>query len=231
MATQNYEVAPYAFDKQYNNSQLADTRHVHFDLPAQKARKRGPSLHNDGNEERIYLPKPARQTRQHATPRTYDDDDDQTVYIDYVPRRRNTSSESDKTIYPHPPAHQPRRRAIIHLDSKPQTPSSHPLDRQQYTPNQPPPPPPPPPLSFPPSLPTIYILTYSTTSRTPLSSLLPSQLPTRNPPIPHLYTIDARPFTPPPPSICAQYSGIAPIVQDLVLQDPRAARALFQLTG
>lgn len=92
------------------------------------------------------------------------------------------------------------------------------------------PPPPPPASAFPPTLPTIYILSYSTdilrSTKSSLTALLASQLPLRNPPIPHLYTIDARPFTPPAAHICAAYSGIATLVQDIVLRDRAAAKAV-----
>ncbi|KAF2819544.1 hypothetical protein CC86DRAFT_412851 [Ophiobolus disseminans] len=85
--------------------------------------------------------------------------------------------------------------------------------------------------------PTIYIMTFAADtvpnrSRN-VEKLLGGQIPKRmyftfpcSPPIPHLYTIDARPFTPPPPRICERYSGISPVVQDIVMQDPAARKAV-----
>ena len=81
-----------------------------------------------------------------------------------------------------------------------------------------------------PTLPTIYIITYGTSiftnrSETTISALLSSQIPLRHPPIPHLYTIDARNMTPPNPTLCATYSGISHLIQDIVMQDPGARKA------
>ena len=76
-----------------------------------------------------------------------------------------------------------------------------------------------------PTYPTVYLITYATSLLTPLSSLLASQLPLRSPPIPHLYTIDARSMQPPSPDLCAAYSGISPLIQNIVMQDPGAMRA------
>jgi predicted protein tyrosine phosphatase len=76
--------------------------------------------------------------------------------------------------------------------------------------------------------PTIYIITYAADtmrSKTAITSLLSSQVPLRSPLIPHLYTIDARSMTPPPPHLCAMYSGVSPLIQDVVMRDPAAAAA------
>ncbi|KAH9869201.1 hypothetical protein IAQ61_006406, partial [Plenodomus lingam] len=217
-AAQNYEAARYALIGPYDGAQIVDRRHVHFDIPAFKARKRCLSLCDAGNEERRYHPEAERQTRQRATRHPYNGDDkDHTVYSDFLAhqsRRRITSSGSDRTIYRQPPATQST------LITNPHKPPAHPYNTLPMVP-------PPPPLTFHPSLPTVYIITYSTTTYPDnISSLLTSQLPPRSPPIPHLYTIDARPFTPPSPSICSFYSGIAPLVQDIVLKDPRATKAV-----
>ncbi|KAL7770998.1 hypothetical protein CFE70_000938 [Pyrenophora teres f. teres 0-1] len=81
------------------------------------------------------------------------------------------------------------------------------------------------------TFPTVYIITYGTSllpspsSETSISTLLASQVPSRTPPIPHLYTIDARTIQPPNPSLCATYSGISPLIQDVVMQDPAARKA------
>ncbi|KAF1831717.1 hypothetical protein BDW02DRAFT_581849 [Decorospora gaudefroyi] len=84
-----------------------------------------------------------------------------------------------------------------------------------------------PPLhNLPPTQPTIYIITYATTllpSESSITHVLTTQVPHRHPPIPHLYTIDARNMQPPSPSICERYSGTSPLVQDIVMRD-RAAR-------
>ncbi|EDU44715.1 conserved hypothetical protein [Pyrenophora tritici-repentis Pt-1C-BFP] len=82
-----------------------------------------------------------------------------------------------------------------------------------------------------PTYPTVYIITYGTSvlpspsSEISISTLLASQVPARTPPIPHLYTIDARTMQPPNPSLCATYSGISPLIQDVVMQDPAARKA------
>ncbi|KAF1848272.1 uncharacterized protein K460DRAFT_403564 [Cucurbitaria berberidis CBS 394.84] len=80
-----------------------------------------------------------------------------------------------------------------------------------------------------PTQPTIYIITYST-DRTPNSkafkSLLETHLPHRDPPIPHLYTIDASSMLVPPKHLCAVYSGLSPVIQSHVLHDPRARKAI-----
>ncbi|KAH7080688.1 hypothetical protein FB567DRAFT_551495 [Paraphoma chrysanthemicola] len=78
--------------------------------------------------------------------------------------------------------------------------------------------------------PTIYIVTFSTdavpnTSRN-VSALLASQIPHRNPPIPHLYTIDARNITPPSAHHCEKYSGISPVIQAVMLNDRAAYKAI-----
>jgi hypothetical protein len=86
------------------------------------------------------------------------------------------------------------------------------------------------PNHFPSTLPTIYIVTFATDSipnrPANVKQLLDTQLPQRNPPIPHVHTIDARSFTPPIPIFCAQYSGISPLIQDIVLQDRKARHAV-----
>jgi hypothetical protein len=81
-----------------------------------------------------------------------------------------------------------------------------------------------------PTQPTVYIVTFSAdtvlTRPKNVARLLDTQLPVRNPPVPHLYTIDARDYVPPPQRICERYSGISPVVQDIVMQDRRARRAV-----
>ncbi|KAH5122845.1 hypothetical protein HBH71_036910 [Parastagonospora nodorum] len=84
--------------------------------------------------------------------------------------------------------------------------------------------------TLPPSLPTVYIVTFAADSipnRTAnVLRLLHTQLPPRDPPIPHLYTIDARSFAPPVPALCREFSGISPVIQDVVMQDGRARKAV-----
>ncbi|KAF1916398.1 hypothetical protein BDU57DRAFT_230663 [Ampelomyces quisqualis] len=80
-------------------------------------------------------------------------------------------------------------------------------------------------------IPTIYIVTFATdtyplTHAPTIARLVTTQVPRRNPPIPHLYTLSCHSFTPPPQALCAVYSGIAPLIQDIVLCDPGAARAV-----
>jgi hypothetical protein len=77
-----------------------------------------------------------------------------------------------------------------------------------------------------PSMPTIYLLTFST-DRTPttqaFASLLNRHLPLR---VPLLYTIDARSFVVAPRIICESYSGVAEIVQSEVLRDSGARKEI-----
>ena len=77
-----------------------------------------------------------------------------------------------------------------------------------------------------PSMPTIYLLTFST-DRTPtaraFAALLNEHLPLC---IPLRYTIDARGFLVPPTHICENYSGVAGIVQDEVLRDDGARKEI-----
>lgn len=80
-----------------------------------------------------------------------------------------------------------------------------------------------------PTQPTIYIITFAADlirSESSTSTLLASQVPQRYPPIPHLYTIDARNMRPPPPAMCDRYSGISPAVQEVVMRDPSARMAV-----
>jgi hypothetical protein len=77
-----------------------------------------------------------------------------------------------------------------------------------------------------PSMPTIYLLTFST-DRTPttqaFASLLNRHLPLR---VPLLYTIYARSFVVAPRIICEGYSGVAEIVQSEVLRDSGARKEI-----
>ncbi|KAG9190149.1 hypothetical protein G6011_08237 [Alternaria panax] len=82
--------------------------------------------------------------------------------------------------------------------------------------------------SPPPTRPTVYIITYATDnarSESTITSLLATQVPRRYPPIPHLYTIDARHVRPPSPELCREYSGVSPLIQDIVMEDGEARRA------
>jgi len=82
-----------------------------------------------------------------------------------------------------------------------------------------------------PSMPTIYLLTFST-DRTPttndfaklLNKHLPSGASLR-------YTIDARPFLVPSQQIQELYSGVAEVTQDAVLQDRGACREVEHAVG
>jgi predicted protein tyrosine phosphatase len=81
-----------------------------------------------------------------------------------------------------------------------------------------------------PTIPTVYIVTFSTDATLHrsknVSRLIETQIPMRNPPIPHLYTIDARDYMPPSARVCERYSGISPVVQDIVMQDRKARHAV-----
>lgn len=77
-----------------------------------------------------------------------------------------------------------------------------------------------------PSLPTVYLLSFST-DRTPtaraFAALLNNNLP---PDVPLRYTIDARSFLVPQTRICEDYSGVAGIVQNEVLRDSQARQEI-----
>lgn len=77
-----------------------------------------------------------------------------------------------------------------------------------------------------PSMPTIYLLTFSTscvsTSRA-FTTLLNEHLA---PEVELRYTIDARHFLVPPSRICEEYSGVADVVQDEMLKDAEALQEI-----
>lgn len=132
-------------------------------------------------------------------------------------KRQNTSKPSDYIHNYSPP--QKRPAAPDHppphaLRSILTPPSLHPLcnpELRQY--------------------PTIYIITYST-ELTPTSQavneLLNTHLPHRDPPIPHLYTINASSMLVPPRHLCELYSGLSPVIQRHVLRDRCARDAVRQ---
>ncbi|KAF1942435.1 hypothetical protein EJ02DRAFT_511711 [Clathrospora elynae] len=113
---------------------------------------------------------------------------------------------------------------------------SHKTQHQSYPPHALPQPPRPilrtrtPPLAYKLPQPTIYIITFAASltydNEAATNALLSSQVPLRTPPIQHLYTIDARSMQPPSATLCAQYSGISPLIQDVVMQDKGAKRAV-----
>ncbi|PVH95626.1 hypothetical protein DM02DRAFT_731731 [Periconia macrospinosa] len=77
-----------------------------------------------------------------------------------------------------------------------------------------------------PSIPTIHLITYSvhhTLCRSDVDRILTKHLPRGTH---HLYTIPAHRFTPPPEHICQHFSGVSPIVQNYVMQDPQASLAV-----
>ncbi|KAF2625154.1 hypothetical protein BU25DRAFT_460624 [Macroventuria anomochaeta] len=82
------------------------------------------------------------------------------------------------------------------------------------------------PSSILPSMPKIYLLTFST-DRTPttraFAALLNEHLPRH---IPLLYTIDARNCLVPPKLIQEAYSGVSTVVQDEILRDSRARKEI-----
>lgn len=73
---------------------------------------------------------------------------------------------------------------------------------------------------------TIWILTFAhSIANTPAAvhRVLCAELP---PATAHLYTIRAYDFVPPPAHICDSYSGVSTIVQDYVMRDVRARKAV-----
>lgn len=76
------------------------------------------------------------------------------------------------------------------------------------------------------TLPTIHILSYAldhAPHTTDAQALLSRYLP---PSTLHLYTIPAYKFMPPPEDLCRLYSGVNPVIQEHVMQDARARRAV-----
>lgn len=87
------------------------------------------------------------------------------------------------------------------------------------------------PVQAPPSIPTMYIITYAkslTPTFSSINTLLNTQIPHRKPPIPHLYTLDCSTLPIPTASLCEKYSGISPIMQDTVSSDPMARQWIKQ---
>jgi hypothetical protein len=74
--------------------------------------------------------------------------------------------------------------------------------------------------------PTIHILTFARQSAphtADAEDIITNNLP---PGTPHLYTIRAYNFAPPPAHLCAVYSGASSIIQDYVMRDPQARKAV-----
>ncbi|KAF2446008.1 hypothetical protein P171DRAFT_484661 [Karstenula rhodostoma CBS 690.94] len=122
----------------------------------------------------------------------------------HPPHKPSQAQLSDHAHHRHPtPANLPRRRPSTH--NLGQQPAPHPPRAPQ---------------------PTIWIVTYAhTLANTPAAvhKILATQLP---PGTPHLYSIHAYNLTPPPAHICEAYSGVSPIVQNYVMRDPRARKAV-----
>ncbi|KAK7180906.1 hypothetical protein DPSP01_000624 [Paraphaeosphaeria sporulosa] len=125
-----------------------------------------------------------------------------------------------------PQNHPPRRASQVHLPEHghrgPPTPANPPRKRPSTRNIAHQPTPPSPSASHP----TIWIVTYAhSLANTPavVNKILASQLPHATL---HLYTIHAYNMTPPPVQICDAYSGISPIVQDYVMRDPHARKAV-----
>jgi hypothetical protein len=208
------------------NSSFKNTasRHVHFDLPpAQGSSSRTIRV---AEEER---PRDRDRERTRVKERERDRDQESRYYIPSKPPSRHEPEErmprkhhSYTSTYEHD-SHIHRER--YHRTSSPPR-NSLPRSNSTYTRI----PPPHQPQSQPPipSRPTVYIITYATDivhNESSVATLLASQVPRRHPPIPHLYTIDARDMRPPSASLCAQYSGISPLIQDMVMEDGEARRA------
>ncbi|KAH6851523.1 hypothetical protein BKA58DRAFT_326410 [Alternaria rosae] len=223
-------------DRPPRKSSLKKTegRHVHFDLPPvqgtssrtvriaeeerqrerervrarEKDRERNRGRERERGRESRYIPSPARPPiRHYETERKMP----KKQYATY-----SHSFEYDSQLH-----HRERYRS----STSPQR-TSLPRSTSHYTHHQP--------SSLPyihdplPSIPTVYIITFAadlTPTESSRASLLSSQLPVRSPPIPHLYTIDARTVRPPSPSLCREYSGVSPRIQDIVMEDAEARYA------
>ena len=228
-------------DRTPRKSSLKKTasRHVHFDLPpAQssssrtiriaeeerqrereraRAKERGRERDQERERERRYYIPPRSTTLRQRSP------------SERMPRKHHQSYTStyeyDSQLH-----HQERycrstspvRTSLPRLHSTyTRVPPQH--YQQPYFHSKSPPPPPPSPTH-----PTVYIITYATDlvrSESTIANLLSTQVPRRSPPIPHLYTIDARRVRPPSPELCREYSGVSKRIQDVVMEDGEARRA------
>ncbi|KAF2634543.1 hypothetical protein P280DRAFT_238215 [Massarina eburnea CBS 473.64] len=104
------------------------------------------------------------------------------------------------------------RKACFHEERRHSQPNLHPSPSQHHLPRS--------------DRPTIHIITYAL-KHTPHTRdalhILSDNLP---PNAPHLYTIHAYKFTPPPERLCAEYSGVSGIIQEHVMRDERARKAV-----
>ena len=215
------------------------SRHVYFELPP-KTNERTEKKHDERKREPIRrqgtpanLHPPPRKPGHHADIRRPASPSPTANYNKlrkpslrhHDLRNHGSSSPYDKTHNnnnnnkpPQPPPRPPKPREPREPSPRPARHRPHHYHHHQHHQH------PPPPLRS--DRPTLYIITYAL-KHTPTDAaalhLIANNLP---PSTPHLYTIQAFKFTPPPARLCAEYSGLSPQVQDHVLQDPRANGAV-----
>ncbi len=217
-----FPVSPRAYDasrgaktsdcRSYMNSSHRDeARRVHFDTPSKRKKTKAKCAWRREEDEKKKLEhrkKRSKLSKHHCS---------------------LSSSSKERDPYRHQPRQPPPPQLPSCLRPSPSLLSSS--STYYYPPNTRPLPPPPPPeiTNNLPSQPTIYIITYSSTLLPTLSSfntLLATQIPLRNPPIRHLYTINASTIAPPSSALCARYSGISPVLQAAVMRNPAARVAV-----
>ncbi|XP_014558539.1 hypothetical protein COCVIDRAFT_94210, partial [Bipolaris victoriae FI3] len=195
-------IPQYNYPPYKNGSKKAAVKHVHFDLP-------------DSRQSTVKIAIEQRQQdMQLQTPKQQERNERPALYRQPTPLPHRHEQHTSRPSYPPPPYNHPNHQQY------------HQHHHQQFNNTLP--------ITLPHPRPTIYIISYSTAiTRTESAtlSLLASQVPLRHPPIPHLYTIDARNIQPPSPSLCARYSGLAPLIQDIVMQDLAAQKAVETAVG
>ncbi|KAF1963542.1 hypothetical protein CC80DRAFT_541470 [Byssothecium circinans] len=185
------------------------TKHVHFELP-HRDRERHRRQHAEN--ERLSARRPNTPANVHQLPHrpSHHNLRRTTPHIHHIPRKpslRDQGLRQHSSPSPSPHEHRPSPRD---------------RDRIHRSPRQPDPPP----RS---SRPTVHILTYAlkhTPTTTAALRILSDNLP---PDTPHLYTIHAHKFTPPPERLCEQYSGVTSVIQEYVMRDARARKAVSRV--
>ncbi|EMD95001.1 hypothetical protein COCC4DRAFT_64096 [Bipolaris maydis ATCC 48331] len=193
-------IPQYSHPSHKNDPKKAAIKHVHFDLP-------------DSRQSTVKIAIEQRQQdMQQQRLEERERNERPALYRQPTPLPQKREGHTSRPPYPSPP---------YNHNTYQQHHQHHHYHQQQQPYNTTP--------TLPPSRPTIYIISYSTDitrTESAATTLLASQVPHRTPPIRHLYTIDARNMQPPSPFLCARYSGIAPLIQDIVMQDVAAQKAV-----
>ncbi|EUC42553.1 hypothetical protein COCMIDRAFT_28835 [Bipolaris oryzae ATCC 44560] len=189
-------IPQYNHPSHKNDPRKAAIKHVHFDLPG--SRQNTVKIAIEQSQQDMQQQNPKQQERTERPP----------LYRQPTPLPQKLKDHALRPCYPSPPYN--------HTTHQHQHHHQHQLQQINNTTS----------TILPP---TIYIISYSTDltrTESATTTLLASQVPHRTPPIRHLYTIDARNIQPPSPSLCARYSGLAPLIQDIVMQDVCAQNAV-----